>query len=181
MRGALKIWSVETPGVHLRSIQESDLESLRAWKNANRLSFFYQEIISPEQQQEWYQGYCARPHDYMFMIVGNETPVGCMAFRHQDAEVDIYNVIRGTRQSGGRGEMAAGLRLMCGYAALTYPGPQRARVLSSNPALPWYIKHGFTSVSRGVRDGIEYQLIELQSDKAGFLEDLQHSAIAANA
>lgn len=137
---------LESPGlrVALRSALESDIEDLRQWKNANRHSFFYQEIISPEQQQEWFQGYLARSEDSMFIVLDGERAIGCMGFRVlEDNRIDIYNVILGETALSGKGLMSQAMQLMCSYIVQQFPAEIVAKVMNSNPAQAWYLKNGF--------------------------------------
>lgn len=127
----------------LRTIAETDLEHLRQWKNANRFSFFFQEIITPDGQMQWFRNYLQRPDDYMFMVLYAEQAIGCMGFRFIEGVVDIYNVIRGISEIGERGSMSQGLRLMCSYIIREAKADIVARVLLSNPAIAWYQKNGF--------------------------------------
>ncbi len=137
---------------YIRTITSRDVETLRIWKNANRHSFFYQELISPEQQLKWYEGYRHRPDDNMFMVeevLKDETEenryhaIGCMAFRRKDAEtVDLYNIIRGQR-SRGTASMREAMSLMLNYIKLRFPGVRiKCDVLKDNPAVAWYEKCG---------------------------------------
>ena len=139
--------SSELDPLSLRSIDVSDLENLRRWKNANRFAFFSQELISPEGQARWFDGYRARPDDWMFTVRVAEQPIGCMGFRRLGAAVDIYNVILGDPAMGRRGWMRGGLRLLCSYVASRHTRAIGVQVLRSNPAVHWYEKLGFGEVA----------------------------------
>jgi RimJ/RimL family protein N-acetyltransferase len=133
------------PELVLRTIKSNDLENLRNWKNTHREAFFHQEIISPEQQQQWYQGYLQRPHDAMFIISYYDQPIGCIGFRKLEDRIDIYNVIMGDQQLSGKGLMRRSLHALVSEAAHQFPGlPVTLKVLKGNPALEWYLKSGFT-------------------------------------
>jgi RimJ/RimL family protein N-acetyltransferase len=129
--------------VTLRAITSADLENLREWKNANRFAFFYQEIITPEQQARWFQDYLERAHDYMFVVQRVGQAVGCMGFRMLEQRADIYNVIRGQPESGGKGAMSQAMRLLCSFIAADFTRDIGAQVLLSNPARAWYRKNAF--------------------------------------
>lgn len=130
--------------VALRTAVESDGEDLRRWKNANRHFFFYQEIISVEQQQQWLRGYRERADDWMFIVLNDERAIGCMGFRVlNDQRIDIYNVILGDPGFGGKGLMSQAMRLMCSYIVAQFQTEILAKVLNSNPAQAWYLKNGF--------------------------------------
>ena len=143
--------------VMLRAITPADLESLREWKNTHRLSFFYQEIITSEQQAQWFQGYLARARDYMFVVQCANEPVGCMGFRMLDQRADIYNVILGRSESGGKGLMSRAIRLLCSFIAAEFTRDIGAQVLLSNPARVWYRKNAFRE-TKFIETYVEVQL-----------------------
>jgi len=129
--------------VTLQTIAESDCENLRQWKNANRFSFFFQEIITPEQQAQWFRGYLGRENDYMFIVQREGLSVGCMGFRMLEHNADIYNVIRASPLPSGKGSMSHAMRLICSFLVAGFSSEISARVLRSNPAIQWYRKNGF--------------------------------------
>jgi RimJ/RimL family protein N-acetyltransferase len=134
---------LEYPGILLRTIGYEDLGNLRNWKNENRQFFFFQGIISPEDQRNWFEGYLQREHDYMFMVLSDGGIIGCMGFRLQDGKGDIYNVILGVPEMGGRGTMGKAFNVMCSYALKNYPSGLGLKVLTENPARDWYLRNGF--------------------------------------
>lgn len=129
----------------IRLINEDDLSQLRQWKNDHREVFFYKGEISEEQQIKWFREYQERPDDYMFMVLSENIPIGCMAIRLIDKEWDTYNIILGLRlpEYLGKGLMSEGLREMLRIAVSIYPIPVTAKILRDNPAIEWYKKNGF--------------------------------------
>ena len=168
----LTIWTPPQPNVKLRSITEDDIELLRVWKNAHRYSFFFQEIIEPEQQRWWFEQFCTREHDYMFIVQYDDVDVGCMGFRLLNDRIDIYNVILGRKEHSGKGTMSIAVCLMNGFIVDKFTEDITAKVLRSNPALEWYLKNGFEVVEtfdtyylirltkRSCRYEIRYRLFE---------------------
>jgi ribosomal protein S18 acetylase RimI-like enzyme len=146
MNEALLLVSEALPGISLRSAALADCDRLRAWKNENRQYFFFQDLISPEGQRRWFAGYLLRPDDWMFMVLEGDRSIGCMGFRARDGQADVYNVILGQADDGGRGLMSGAFRLMCSFARQELGVPVVARVLKTNPALAWYRKRGFDVV-----------------------------------
>jgi ribosomal protein S18 acetylase RimI-like enzyme len=138
--------STSKPGIRLRTIETADIEDLRLWKNANSLSFFLKEKISPEGQKEWFKGYLARPQDFMFLIESGGLHAGCMGFRILERAADLYNII-GAPGTQGKGIMKEAMLIMCGFIRNEYTKEIRCLVLKKNPALDWYLKSGYRVVS----------------------------------
>lgn len=147
----IKIQCTDIPEITLRSISDADQENLRTWKNRHRTSFFYQEIITPEQQKEWFQKYLGRQQDYMFIVeevmgksaVEERRPIGCLAFRQEDDDtIDLYNIIRG--QESIHVTMKDAMHLMLNYIKANFANKRiKCDVLKDNPAVWWYRKCGF--------------------------------------
>lgn len=132
--------------VRLRSVNYSDIELLREWKNSNKKSFFYQKDISKMQQIDWFSAYKKRGNDYMFMVEeiveGEYFPIGCMGFRIQGDSIDLYNIIRG-RESRIGASMHEAMYIMLSYIRSIWNLPIKCDVLKDNPAIRWYLKCGF--------------------------------------
>jgi RimJ/RimL family protein N-acetyltransferase len=143
MNRLFSLVSDEYPDVILCAIQWGDQENLRNWKNDNRYSFFYQELITPAAQQEWFEAYLRRDEDFMFLIRSGSLSIGCIGFRLCETNWDIYNVILGTTAFSGRGYMRQAIRMICSYARTLQALPITAKVLITNPALRWYYRNGF--------------------------------------
>lgn len=129
----------------VRTIIEEDMELLRTWKNSNRDSFFFKELITPDMQREWFKSYLQREYDFMMVVVHKDERIGCIGFRRLEDCVDLYNVILGQQQYARKGYMAIALDLVCNEVDSRYPGvPIMVSVLRKNPALNWYFRRGFT-------------------------------------
>jgi RimJ/RimL family protein N-acetyltransferase len=131
------------PELVLRSAGEADLEHLRKWKNEQKQFFFYQEEITHNQQDQWYEGYLKRPNDIILMTEYEQQIFGCMGIRWQENHWDIYNVILGFRKFGGRGLMGNAFSAMLDFAVAYKASPISLQVLKKNPAVQWYQKQGF--------------------------------------
>lgn len=147
MNKCILVSSEDSHPITLQHIDESNLEHLREWKNQNRDSFNYKHLISKEAQVGWFKEYEQRPDDHMFIVNEGNTPIGCMGFRLESGTLDIYNVILGVREMGGRGSMGKAIALMCSFIRDQY-GELRIglRVLKVNPAVRWYKRNGFIEV-----------------------------------
>lgn len=141
------ILSKKDPDVTMKTIDANDIEELRKWKNKHKDSFFYKNIISIEEQIEWYEKYCNRQNDFMFVIFFKENRVGCIGFRMIHEVVDIYNVILGESQYSSQGIMKRALDILLNYIMQYYNYDITAKVLKSNPAITWYQKNGFEIVT----------------------------------
>jgi RimJ/RimL family protein N-acetyltransferase len=132
----------------LRTIGAADVELLRGWKNEHRQFFFYKEIITGEQQLAWYQRWSQEPHDHMFVVEAENRSVGCIGTRLFQDTADVYNVILGDKQFGGKGIMSQALCATVAFSQLLYPGlPVCVRVLQANPAISWYERNGFIRIA----------------------------------
>jgi len=135
----------------LRSIDVGDLELLRQWKNDHRSSFFFQEIIKPDEQERWYDEFCKRQNDYMFLVCYDDLRIGSMGFRLIDNVIDIYNVMLGIEDYSGQGLMSKSLSLMNQFIASRYICLITAKIVKNNPALKWYEKNGFKIIETNER------------------------------
>ncbi len=149
-------------GIGLRAVTKDDCEHLRTWKNANRFSFFFQDLITPQQQSEWFEKYVSRSDDYMFIATRGALPLGCMGFRMLSGKADVYNVILGRAEMGGKGWMGQALQLMCSFIRSRHTGEVALKVLRGNPAVAWYRANGF------VETAAREDHFELTLDLGGF-------------
>lgn len=67
-----------------------------------------------QQQINWYSNYLDRADDFMFVAMDRGTPFGCLGFRVQDENIDLYNIIRGGQNVGKSGmHKAMNIMLQC--------------------------------------------------------------------
>ena len=131
------------PALVLRSASQSDLEFLRKWKNEQKLFFFHQDEITANQQKQWYESFKQRPHDIMLITEYNQQIFGCMGIRWRENNWDIYNVILGLQEFGGRGLMGLAFSELLNLASSLKSAKISLQVLKKNPAVKWYQKQGF--------------------------------------
>jgi len=139
----IQIAAPTLPALVLRSVSLSDLEHLRRWKNGPKQFFFHQDEITENQQRQWYESFKQRPHDLMFMIEYRKKIFGFMGIRWQESHWDIYNVILGLQEFGGRGLMGRAFAAMLDFAVSLNEGLISLQVLKHNPAVKWYQNQGF--------------------------------------
>jgi ribosomal protein S18 acetylase RimI-like enzyme len=169
------IFSDKYPHIRLRSISNGDLDQMMRWKNINKASFFHQEDISIEQQLKWYQGFCERDFDYMFIVeeIGEHycQSVGCVGFRLLSDTADIYNIMRGQSGQNKEAKIGDAIVLMCSYINTISDLKISCKVISSNPAMDWYKSLGF--VIRDEQDN--YFNVDLDYSRFNFCQIKQKS------
>ena len=135
----------EGRSLRARPATRADIEQLRVWKNANRRAFFHQEEITPEGQQRWFEAFCARPLEQMFLLEDEGRPLGCVGFRFvTDDAVDLFNLILGDPSFARGGLMSAFYAAL--EPALARRGVRRIelKVLADNAsAIAFYEHQGF--------------------------------------
>jgi RimJ/RimL family protein N-acetyltransferase len=133
----------ENSELRLRCISIPDLEKLRNWKNSNKISFYFQEEITFSMQEEWYRSYITRPDDHMYIVEYRSVDIGCMGIRLTGASWDIYNVILGEKEYGGKRIMSRALTTIIKFAQSSTKAPISLKVLQTNSATLWYQRQGF--------------------------------------
>ena len=98
-------------------------------------------------QEAWFRAYLERDGDCMLMVEASGIAVGCMGFRRIGDETDVYNVILGRAEAGGRGVMGTAMRLMCSFIVSRFTSRVSAKVVQGNAALAWYRRNGFRVVA----------------------------------
>jgi RimJ/RimL family protein N-acetyltransferase len=142
----------------LRSATDHDLDHLREWKNAQRMFFFHQDLITPAQQQTWFDSFVQRTNDFMLLVEHDGAPIGCMGIRLMGDEWDIYNVILGNPAYSKQGHMHRAFTAMLQMAQAKRALPITLKVLKHNPAVGWYLKNGFTTTFEATDHfGLTYQ------------------------
>ena len=135
--------------VTIRLIEKRDLEKLRLWKIAHKNRFFFQDEISPEAQERWFQGYELQKNNHMYIVEVGLVGVGCMGIRLMDEYWDIYNVILGVPAFSKKGYMGVALKKMIKRAQSIEMKTVRLEVLRDNPAVNWYLLNSFLIFSTG--------------------------------
>lgn len=166
----LSIVSNQFEEIRLKSVSSQNLEALRKWKNDNKLSYFYQLEITREQQEKWYEGFCLRNNDYMFVVDEKDgsdyRPIGCVGFRFYDDCVDIYNIMRGEKSLNKKARIGDAVIVMCSYINSITDKKITCKVLSNNPAISWYQSIGF--VIRNEQEN--YYNVDLDYTKIDFCQ-----------
>jgi len=135
----------------IRPITESDIETLRHWKNENRKFFSFQQTISPHMQKQWYQGYVSNADEVLYLLERSKDnhPVACVGYRKsslspQARGAELFNLIGADPSYQGKGLIQRFFAATC--KALKEKGFEHIelKVLQSNQmAQEWYLKQGF--------------------------------------
>ena len=95
--------------INLREIEEKDIEIVRTWRNRNRMWFFNKNLISKQQQEQWYSEYKNRNSGKFFIIeLKNKLPIGTVSLYNIDStvkEAELGRVLIGEEKFHGRGYM----------------------------------------------------------------------------
>ena len=83
----------------------------------------------------------------MFVIINNNSLVGCMGIRLINDEWDVYNVILGNIQYSKKGIMSIAFFKMIQYALSLKKTKISLKVLKNNPAIIWYKKQNFRIIN----------------------------------
>lgn len=77
-------------GITFKPLSEANLEMVRIWRNSDDVRPFmqYQEIITPEQQQTWFQQ-LDKETNYYFVAFQNEIPFGLYNIKDVDFTIGI--------------------------------------------------------------------------------------------
>lgn len=135
MIGAAIALGLPSTGARCRSIVDSDLESLRQWKNSNRDRFFHSAIITPADQVAWFQGYETRSEDFIFIVENDHEALGCLGVRLLDGQGwEIYNVMRVVRGGVATRALMEALHRVIAFTQERIPAPVFGRILKTNRA-----------------------------------------------
>ena len=77
-------------GITLERLTEDRIELLRNWRNAEDISRYmeYQQHITPEMQQQWFNG-LRELNDFYFIVAYNDEPLGLIHTSHIDWSTGI--------------------------------------------------------------------------------------------
>ncbi len=111
---------IQHGGVRLRLLTAADLPLTLAWRNRDdiRRWFIHSDAISPEQHQAWFDGYCSRDDDFVFIIEECRRlhrPVGQISLYHVDwvaKRAEYGRLMIGDPAAQGQGLARAATRLL---------------------------------------------------------------------
>jgi len=130
-----------------RLIENSDNDLLRKWKNKNRQSFFYREIISSSEQRSWFIAYEVDPLSAMLIWTPDEGECGSIGLRRVANVIEVYNVMSWCEATRGTGKFLISVRGLLLLVSEYFPETSiQTSVLHQNQAVQWYQKLGFNKV-----------------------------------
>jgi RimJ/RimL family protein N-acetyltransferase len=140
--------------VRLRLLREKDLPLTRSWRNQDHIRrwFFYSEIITDEQHQNWFNQYQERDDDFTFIIEEAQAgyrPVGQVALYHIDwpaRRAEFGRLMIGELDAAGKGLALAATRaaLLIGFGQLELREIYLNVLAKNQRAIQIYEKVGFT-------------------------------------
>lgn len=139
----MKIKSIVFDKLEICGLTSLDLDLIRIWKNNNSQYFFKKNTISSNDQIKWFKKYSDTANDFMFIIKFENKKIGTIGIRKHEGNWDIYNVILGEKEFGGKGFISEALNLIIEFAINKYTYDITARVLKSNENIKWYIENNF--------------------------------------
>ena len=134
----------------IRSVQASDIETLRIWKNANRKFFHFQDEINPEQQKKWFAQFQNDAKKQIYVCSTNEENetnrlIACVGFKeHSRQSVELFNLICGDETYAGKGFIRAFFEnVKMGLRAKKIEEIILEVLKSNTRAIEWYKRQGF--------------------------------------
>ena len=116
-------FSTENDTLRLLPLEQEHLEMVRVWRNElnTRTKFITQNIISEEQQIQWYSNYLKKENDYAFVIVDKTKSkiIGTVALcniKPETGEAELGREIIGDECDRGKGYGASALKLVIDFA-----------------------------------------------------------------
>ncbi|WP_157830128.1 GNAT family N-acetyltransferase [Bacillus sp. SN10] len=111
-------------GLSLREIVESDIESIRVWRNQEQIQKYFINVddISEEQQRQWFKNYLLKTDDIMFMIEENinfKSAIGTVALYNINkatGSAEFGRLMIGNMSAQGKGLGKQAIILACTYA-----------------------------------------------------------------
>ncbi len=118
---------LQSKRVELRLLRPADLPLTLAWRNRDEVRkwFFHSDPIAPEAHRAWFESYCTRDDDFVFIIEEREAanrPVGQVSLYHVDWEAgcaEFGRLLIGEFAARGKGLALEATALLVGQALTT--------------------------------------------------------------
>ena len=117
---------LESERLRLMPLDKSQIETIRVWRNQENISCWFcnQQVISAEQQQEWYQAYLKEDGNYIFIIQekGSGKDIGMLSlynFSEDKKEAEFGRFLIGEASARGQHYGREALNMICEYAGVS--------------------------------------------------------------
>ncbi len=156
-------------GITFKPLSEANLEMVRIWRNSDDVRLFmqYQEIISPEQQQTWFQQ-LDKSTNYYFVAYQNEIPFGIYNIKDVDFNMGIGEsgvYLKNRNIWEGDISMRGTLSILIFAFEILKLKTLRCHVLKSNKKVLVYNEQMGFQINEKVDNEISYELL---LNKEGF-------------
>lgn len=134
--------------ITLRPVEETDIESLRCWRNDSANAKYIRALpyITPQMQREWFEAYLKDDDHVMFAALRAGELIGSVSlYDRYGEEAQFGRLLIGNPTARGKG-CAAAITSLCLKAGFETLGLSRiyASVHTNNlPALKTYVRVGF--------------------------------------
>ena len=148
--------------IQFRLMHSGDNDLLRHWKNNFRGSFFRQEILTPLEQQLWFEKYAQDCNNSMLIWINEEEICGSIGVRKSKGIIEVYNVMSWGEKTKGTGKFSKEVKELLDRLNENFTQvPIQTSVLIQNSAAQWYQKVGFRRLEIMCHEsGAEYFLME---------------------
>lgn len=155
-------------GITFKPLSEANLEMVRNWRNSDDVRLFmqYQEIITPVQQQTWFQQ-LDKTTNYYFVTYHNEMPFGVYNIKDVDFNIGIGEV--GVfLKSRNIWESDSSMRGSIGLAVIAFQILKltilKCHVLKSNKKVVAYNQQMGFQINEKVDNDISFELLLTKED-----------------
>jgi ribosomal protein S18 acetylase RimI-like enzyme len=139
----------------IRSVEEGDLDVLRAWRNAHAQAFYDSRPIDADAQRAWFASFSADPAQRLYLVEDPAGPVGCFGLKvvagtpEAPRRLALFNVIHAEARTQGTGLLAEAYAALARACAGAGVEAIDAEVRPGNAtALRWYRRQGFLEIER---------------------------------
>lgn len=130
----------------LRPLIREDLEQLRVWRNDQSRNEFIRPvgIITPEQQERWFESYCRRSDETIFGVLRDGVLKGSVSIYNQDGHcAEFGRLMIGEDRGLGLGSFATWGCAQIAFSVLNLDELRACVTVENTSALRIYVREGF--------------------------------------
>lgn len=133
----------------IRTLQNKDIQTIREWKNENRMYFHFQNIISADDQIKWYEKFQINSEQQIYVLEKGNSLLACVGYKiKKPNRVELFNLMRSIRVSSKSGFMHVFFKnTLVGLKNLGFHEMELEVLKVNTTAINWYYKQGFKLVS----------------------------------